>query len=76
MEPADQAVLGTDYALAQYVFHPRSGKPKWLIGRCAVTVVWGICALCQCAANNFGGLLAIRIILGYVSRADILPGCD
>ena len=29
-----------------------------------VTVVWGILALCQCAAKNFGGMLAIRIILG------------
>lgn len=32
-----------------------------------VTVVWGILALCQCAAKNFGGMLAIRIILGCVS---------
>ncbi|KAF9895266.1 hypothetical protein FE257_000168 [Aspergillus nanangensis] len=29
-----------------------------------MTVVWGICALCQCAAKNFGGMLSIRIILG------------
>ncbi|EAA61467.1 hypothetical protein AN9176.2 [Aspergillus nidulans FGSC A4] len=41
--------------------------------RYAVTVVWGICALCQCAANNFGGLLAIRIILG-VFEAGFFAG--
>ncbi|OGM47495.1 hypothetical protein ABOM_002574 [Aspergillus bombycis] len=29
-----------------------------------VSVVWGILALCQCAAKNFGSLLVIRIILG------------
>ena len=29
-----------------------------------MSVVWGILALCQCAAKNFGSLLAIRIILG------------
>jgi MFS family permease len=27
-------------------------------------VVWGILALCQCAAKDFGSLLAIRVILG------------
>lgn len=27
-------------------------------------MVWGILALCQCAAKGFGSLLAIRIILG------------
>ncbi|KAJ5246306.1 allantoate permease [Penicillium chermesinum] len=29
-----------------------------------VSVVWGILALCQCAAKSFGSLLSIRIILG------------
>lgn len=29
-----------------------------------MSVVWGILALCQCAAKSFGSLLAIRIILG------------
>ncbi|KAL3465225.1 hypothetical protein BJX64DRAFT_285768 [Aspergillus heterothallicus] len=29
-----------------------------------MTVVWGICAMCQCAPTNFGGMLSIRIILG------------
>ncbi|KAL2812184.1 major facilitator superfamily domain-containing protein [Aspergillus granulosus] len=29
-----------------------------------MTVIWGICAMCQCAPKNFGGMLSIRIILG------------
>ncbi|KAL4930432.1 MFS transporter/fungal specific transcription factor domain-containing protein [Aspergillus undulatus] len=38
-----------------------------------MTVVWGICAMCQCAAHNFGSLLAIRIILG-VFEAGFFAG--
>ncbi|KAL4802005.1 major facilitator superfamily domain-containing protein [Aspergillus unguis] len=38
-----------------------------------MTTVWGICAMCQCAAHNFGGLLAIRIILG-VFEAGFFAG--
>ena len=29
-----------------------------------VSIVWGVLALCQCAAKDFGSLLAIRIVLG------------
>jgi MFS family permease len=29
-----------------------------------VSVTWGVLALCQCAAKDFGSLLVIRIILG------------
>lgn len=60
MEPANQAVLGTDHAIPEYV-----SVAFVNIANCVVTVVWGICALCQCAAHNFGSLLAVRIILGY-----------
>ncbi|KAK1142905.1 hypothetical protein N8T08_007146 [Aspergillus melleus] len=38
-----------------------------------MTVVWGILALCQCAAKSFGGMLAIRIILG-VFEAGFFAG--
>ncbi|KAL4915022.1 major facilitator superfamily domain-containing protein [Aspergillus aurantiobrunneus] len=38
-----------------------------------MTVVWGICAMCQCAAHNFGSMLAIRIILG-VFEAGFFAG--
>lgn len=36
-------------------------------------MVWGILALCQCAAKDFGSLLAIRIILG-VFEAGFFAG--
>jgi MFS family permease len=38
-----------------------------------VSVVWGILALCQCAAKDFGSLLAIRVILG-VFEAGFFAG--
>lgn len=38
-----------------------------------VSVVWGILALCQCAAKDFGSLLSIRIILG-VFEAGFFAG--
>ncbi|CRG87926.1 putative transporter C1039,04 [Talaromyces islandicus] len=38
-----------------------------------MSVVWGILALCQCAAKDFGSLLAIRIILG-VFEAGFFAG--
>lgn len=38
-----------------------------------MSIVWGILALCQCAAKDFGSLLAIRIILG-VFEAEFFAG--
>lgn len=38
-----------------------------------VSFVWGVLALCQCAAKDFGSLLAIRIILG-VFEAGFFAG--
>lgn len=38
-----------------------------------VSIVWGVLALCQCAAEDFGSLLAIRIILG-VFEAGFFAG--
>jgi len=33
---------------------------------------WGSLSLIQCAAKNFGGMLAIRLILAYVTCPDCL----
>ncbi|KAL4994509.1 major facilitator superfamily domain-containing protein [Aspergillus recurvatus] len=71
----DINLKGNDYSLLILLFYIPFGlfDLPWnlLIKRYSarimlsfMTVVWGICALCQCAAHNFGGLLAIRIILG------------
>jgi MFS family permease len=38
-----------------------------------VSIVWGVLALCQCAAKDFGSLLAIRILLG-VFEAGFFAG--
>lgn len=38
-----------------------------------MSVVWGILALCQCAAKGFGSLLSIRVILG-VFEAGFFAG--
>ncbi|KAJ5760144.1 hypothetical protein N7520_007300 [Penicillium odoratum] len=39
----------------------------------SMSVVWGVLALCQCAAKDFGSLLSIRIILG-VFEAGFFAG--
>ncbi|PYH87784.1 MFS general substrate transporter [Aspergillus ellipticus CBS 707.79] len=38
-----------------------------------MTVVWGILALCQCAVKDFGGMIAVRMILG-VFEAGFFAG--
>lgn len=35
-------------------------------------VVWGVCTMCCAAAQNFRGMLALRILLGF-SEAAIIP---
>lgn len=35
-------------------------------------IVWGICTMCCAAPNNFGGILAVRIILG-IAESAVLP---
>ncbi|GES65217.1 MFS general substrate transporter [Aspergillus terreus] len=66
---------GNDYSLLVLLFYipfglfdlPWNLLIKRFSGRLMLslmTVVWGICAMCQCAAKDFGGMLAIRIILG------------
>ncbi|KAL4936963.1 hypothetical protein BDV06DRAFT_232907 [Aspergillus oleicola] len=72
---ADINLVGNEYSLLILIFYIPFGlfDLPWnlLIKRYSartmlslMTVVWGICAMCQCAAHSFGSLLSIRIILG------------
>ncbi|KAE8326659.1 MFS general substrate transporter [Aspergillus sergii] len=72
---ADLHFQGNDYSLLILLFYipfglfdlPWNLLIKRYSGRIMLSfmsVVWGILALCQCAAKSFGSLLAIRIILG------------
>ncbi|KAL4782314.1 major facilitator superfamily domain-containing protein [Aspergillus varians] len=81
---ADIHLKGNEYSLLILLFYIPFGlfDLPWtlLIKRYSarsmlslMTVVWGICAMCQCAAHNFGSLLAIRIILG-VFEAGFFAG--
>ncbi|KAL4791310.1 major facilitator superfamily domain-containing protein [Aspergillus venezuelensis] len=71
----DINLVGNEYSLLILIFYIPFGlfDLPWnlLIKRYSartmlslMTIVWGICAMCQCAAHNFGSLLSIRIILG------------
>ncbi|KAI1454136.1 major facilitator superfamily domain-containing protein [Annulohypoxylon moriforme] len=48
------------------------GKPSIYIPTCMM--IWGIISTATAAAQNFGGLLAIRFLLGFV-EAPYFPGC-
>ncbi|PLB51500.1 MFS general substrate transporter [Aspergillus steynii IBT 23096] len=71
----DLSLKGNEYSLIVLLFYipfglcdlPWNLLLKRYSGRIMLsfmTVIWGVLALCQCAAKNFGGMLAIRIILG------------
>ncbi|KAL4919853.1 major facilitator superfamily domain-containing protein [Aspergillus aurantiobrunneus] len=47
------------------------GRPSWHIG--LSVLAWGLVTGCTAAVNNFGGMLACRIILGCV-EAPLYPG--
>ncbi|KAL4784217.1 major facilitator superfamily domain-containing protein [Aspergillus varians] len=47
------------------------GRPSWHIG--LSIIVWGMVTACTSAVNNFGGMLACRILLGCV-EAPVYPG--
>ncbi|KAJ5524976.1 allantoate permease [Penicillium frequentans] len=75
---------GNDYSLLILLFYipfglfdlPWNLLIKRYSGRMmlsSMSVVWGILALCQCAAKDFGSLLSIRIILG-VFEAGFFAG--
>jgi MFS family permease len=46
-------------------------RPSWYI--CCVTSAWGIVSMSQAFSKNYGGLMALRFILGLV-EAPFLPG--
>ncbi|KAL3477102.1 major facilitator superfamily domain-containing protein [Aspergillus californicus] len=71
----DMHLKGNEYSLLILLFYipfglcdlPWNLLIKRYSGRIMLsfmTVIWGICAMCQCAPTSFGGLLSIRIILG------------
>ncbi|KAJ5408356.1 hypothetical protein N7509_002239 [Penicillium cosmopolitanum] len=75
---------GNDYSLIILIFYIPFGlfnlpwnllikrySGRWTLS--TMSVVWGILALCQCAAKDFGSLLAIRVILG-VFEAGFFAG--
>ncbi|KAG0152975.1 hypothetical protein PDIDSM_1934 [Penicillium digitatum] len=80
----DLNLKGNDYSLLILLFYipfglfdlPWNLLIKRYSGRLMLSImsiVWGVLALCQCAAKDFGSLLAIRIILG-VFEAGFFAG--
>ncbi|KGO77104.1 Major facilitator superfamily domain, general substrate transporter [Penicillium italicum] len=80
----DLNLKGNDYSLLILLFYipfglfdlPWNLLIKRFSGRIMLSImsiVWGVLALCQCAAKDFGSLLAIRIILG-VFEAGFFAG--
>ncbi|EED15609.1 allantoate permease, putative [Talaromyces stipitatus ATCC 10500] len=80
----DLHLQGNDYSLLILLFYipfglfdlPWSLLIKRYSGRVMLSfmsIVWGILALCQCAAKDFGSMLAIRMILG-VFEAGFFAG--
>ncbi|PWY69070.1 MFS general substrate transporter [Aspergillus heteromorphus CBS 117.55] len=80
----DIHLVGNDYSLIVLLFYIPFGlcDLPWNLllkrygGRITLsfmTVVWGILALCQCAVKDFGGMIAVRMILG-VFEAGFFAG--
>ncbi|KAJ6185147.1 hypothetical protein N7519_006448 [Penicillium mononematosum] len=80
----DLHLKGNDYSLLILLFYipfglfdlPWNLLIKRFSGRIMLSfmsIVWGVLALCQCAAKDFGSLVAIRIILG-VFEAGFFAG--
>ncbi|CAI7623063.1 unnamed protein product [Penicillium bialowiezense] len=80
----DLNLKGNDYSLLILLFYIPFGlfdlpwnllikrfSGRWMLS--FMSIVWGVLALCQCAAKDFGSLLAIRIILG-VFEAGFFAG--
>lgn len=69
------SILFVGYILMQIpsnLFLNKVGKPALYLP--GVMVIWGAISLCTAAAENFGGLLAIRFFLGFIEAA-YFPGC-
>lgn len=69
------SILFVGYVLMQVpsnLFLNKIGKPA--IYMPIVMVVWGVISAATAAAQSFGGLIAIRFMLGFVEAA-YFPGC-
>ncbi|KAL8911690.1 MAG: hypothetical protein Q9171_003180 [Xanthocarpia ochracea] len=69
------SILFVGYILMQVpsnLFMNKIGKPSLYLPTCMV--VWGVISAATAAAENFGGLVAIRFFLGFVEAA-YFPGC-
>ncbi|MCJ1352885.1 MAG: hypothetical protein MMC33_002869 [Icmadophila ericetorum] len=69
------SILFVGYLLMQIpsnLFLNKIGKPALYLP--TVMIVWGVISACTAAAQSFGGLIAIRFMLGFVEAA-YFPGC-
>ncbi|KAL3424029.1 pantothenate transporter liz1 [Phlyctema vagabunda] len=69
------SILFVGYLLMQVpsnLFLNKIGKPGVYLPTCMI--VWGVISAATAACQNFGGLLAIRFMLGFVEAA-YFPGC-
>ncbi|KAF9872887.1 TNA1 is necessary for nicotinic acid import into the cell [Colletotrichum karsti] len=69
------SILFVGYILMQVpsnLFLNKIGRPAMYLTGCMA--VWGVLCACSGAAQNFGGLLATRFLLGFVEAA-FYPGC-
>ncbi|KAI5199021.1 MFS transporter [Aureobasidium subglaciale] len=69
------SILFVGYLLMQIpsnLFLNKIGKPALYLP--TVMVVWGIISTCTAAVQSFGGLVAVRFVLGFVEAA-YFPGC-
>ncbi|PGH03881.1 hypothetical protein AJ79_07239 [Helicocarpus griseus UAMH5409] len=80
----DIGLVGNQYSLLVLLFYIPFGlcdlpwtilikrySGRWMLS--IMTIVWGILALCQASAKDFGGMLAIRFLLG-VFEAGFFAG--
>lgn len=69
------SILFVGYLLMQVpsnLFLNKFGKPGIYLP--IVMIIWGVISAATAAAQNFGGLLAIRFFLGFIEAA-YFPGC-
>ncbi|KAI4745505.1 MFS transporter [Aureobasidium sp. EXF-12298] len=69
------SILFVGYLLMQIpsnLFLNKIGKPALYLP--AVMCVWGVISTCTAAVQSFGGLVAVRFVLGFVEAA-YFPGC-
>lgn len=86
----DLGFVGEQYSLLILLFYIPNGlcdlplnilTKRWSgkIVLPSLMVSWGACALLQCATRNFGGILVLRLLLGYdfcggfCNSSDIFP---